>query len=85
MSNSGLSAEEVRRRAQTRAAKANKQKFEAAKALMDQNAARNAEQTKTARLRALRLAKEAEDAKLKQKQETAKPKKASRKKAASIS
>lgn len=85
MSTSDLSPEEVRRRAQLRAANSNKQKFEAAKAMMDHNAARNAEQNKTARLRALRLSKEAADAKFKQETEMAKPKKTPRKKAASLS
>lgn len=81
-----LANEEIRRRAQLRAAKANKQKFDAAKAMMDHNAGRSAEQAKTARLRALRLSKEAADAKYQQATEAAKPKKAPRKKkAASVS
>lgn len=78
MSNSDLSAGEIRRRAHLRVANANKRKFEAAKAMMDYNDARVAERAKTARLRALRLAKETEDAK-KEKVELAKPRKTPRK------
>jgi hypothetical protein len=80
MSTGDISNEEIQRRAQIRAAKANKQKIEASKAMLDQNAGRNAELAKTARLRALRLKKEAADAKLKKETEMAKPQKTPRKK-----
>lgn len=82
MSTGDISNEEIQRRAQIRAAKANKQKIEASKAMLDHNAGRNAELAKTARLRALRLSKEAADAKLKEETEAAKPQKTPRKKKA---
>jgi hypothetical protein len=80
MPTDNISYEEIQRRPQIRAAKANKQKTEAAKAMLDHNAGRNAEPAKTVRLRALRLSKEAADAKLKNESEMAKPQKTARKK-----
>jgi hypothetical protein len=85
MSKSDVSDEEIRRRANLKAAKANKQKFDAAIAMMDLTSNRKAEQAKTARLRAFRLAKEAADAGLKRETQNARPKKAPRKRASSLS
>ena len=84
MSTGDISNEEIQRRAQIRAAKANKRKIEATKAMMDQDTGRSAELAKTTRLRALRLSKEAADAKLKRETEMAKPQKTPRKKKAAL-
>ena len=58
---SGGSTEEKRQRMQLRFEKNEQRRVEAAKAVDDRLAAGKAEAAKTARLRALRLAKEAED------------------------
>lgn len=63
MSTRGLSSDEARMRAQRTAAKAEQRRQEAASALEAQRAEQQAVAEKTARLRALRLAKEAAEAK----------------------
>ncbi len=62
MPTQGISKEEIRRRAELRAQQAEQRKLDAARALEDRQAARNAELAKTERLRALRIAKAAEAA-----------------------
>lgn len=62
MSSRGLSNEEARMRSQRTAAKAEQRRQEVAHALEAQRAEQKAVAEKTARLRALRLAKEAADA-----------------------
>lgn len=61
MSSHGIPKDEVRRRAEVRAKKAELRKLDASRALEAHQSAQAAEQAKTARLRALRLAKEAKD------------------------
>lgn len=61
MSTRGISKDEIKRRAQVRADKAEQRRIDAAKALEVQQKSRKEELEKTRRLRKLRLAKEAED------------------------
>lgn len=58
MTSRGISNDEIRRRAQVRSDKADQRKVDALNSLKSQQAMRDAEQAKTLRLRALRLAKE---------------------------
>lgn len=62
MATRGLSTDEIKRRAQLAFEKADARKQEASRAMEAEQAARDAVMQKTARLRALRLAKEAADA-----------------------
>jgi hypothetical protein len=63
MPSHGISKDEVKRRAEIRAHKAEVRRLDAVRALEANQAERDAEQAKTMRLRALRLAKEADAAK----------------------
>jgi hypothetical protein len=62
MATRGLSTDEIKRRAQLAFDKADLRKQEASRAMEAQNAERDAVAQKTARLRALRVAKETADA-----------------------
>lgn len=61
MSARGISKDEIKRRAQLRADKAEQRRIDAAKALETQQKSRKDELEKTQRLRKLRLAKEAKE------------------------
>jgi len=74
MSTKGLSADEAKRRAQANLEKAEQKRQEAQRGLDAQRAAQVAVTEKTARLRALRLAKEAADAEAAAIAEAARPK-----------
>jgi hypothetical protein len=58
MTSRGISNDEIRRRAQVRSDKADQRKADALSSLKTQQTIRDAEQAKTLRLRALRLARE---------------------------
>lgn len=58
MTSRGISNDEIRRRAQVRTDKADQRRADALSSLKTQQAIRDAEQAKTLRLRALRLARE---------------------------
>lgn len=60
MSSRGVSDDEIRRRTKARTDQAEQRKIDAVKALKAQQSLREAEQAKTVRLRALRLARDAE-------------------------
>ncbi len=62
MATRGLSADEIKRRAQLAFDKADQRKQDASRAMEAEHSAREAMMQKTVRLRALRLAKEAADA-----------------------
>lgn len=62
MTSRGISNDEIRRRAQVRSEKADQRKVDALKSLKTQQTIRDAEQAKTVRLRALRLAREEAEA-----------------------
>jgi hypothetical protein len=63
MTSRGISNDEIRRRAQVRTDKADQRRTDALNSLKTQQAIRDAEQAKTVRLRALRLAREEADTK----------------------
>ena len=63
MTSRGISNDEIRRRAQVRADKADQRKVDALNSIKTQQTRRDAEQAKTLRLRALRLAREESAAK----------------------
>lgn len=58
MTSRGISNDEIRRRAQLRTDKAEQRRVDALKSLKTQQTRRDADQAKTLRLRALRLARE---------------------------
>jgi hypothetical protein len=58
MTSRGISNDEIKRRAQVRADKADQRKTDALNSIKTQQTRRDAEQAKTQRLRALRLARE---------------------------
>ena len=82
MTSRGISNDEIRRRAQVRSDKADQRKVDALNSLKSQQAIRDAEQAKTLRLRALRLAKEKMEALKSDADSAAATPKASRKKKA---
>jgi hypothetical protein len=83
MTSRGISNDEIRRRAQVRTDKADQRRVDALKSIKTQQTMRDAEQAKTLRLRALRLAREEVDARKSVAEDAAASKAPRKKKAAS--